>query len=403
MKIVVVQETDWLKRGPHQQHHLFERLSLRGHVITVLDYPILRPHWPREPLFASRQEHDNAARICPGAEIRLVTPGTTSLNLLARPSSVLAHHAALARLIAADKPDVIVSYALSTGIPALRLARKHHIPFVFHVIDALHAIVPSVLLQPVAKQVEKRIFRKANAVLLINAHLRDYAICMGAAPERAYVLRTGVDLARFHPVPDNDPGRAKVRSELGILPGEIILFFMGWLYRFSGVREICEALENAPANLRLLVVGDGDDYQTLVHLRDARLGDRLILTGRVDYDRIPEFLSAADVLLLPFHTCPATEHIVPIKLYEYMAAGKPVIASPLPGILRDIGENNGVIYAPAEKQVETAMSILRDAGEPGKKARQFVEMHCDWETITVEFEGLLRQVADDFKQGSSDG
>ena len=49
MRIIVVQETDWQRRGPHQQHHLFERLSLRGHAITVLDYPILRPHWPNEP------------------------------------------------------------------------------------------------------------------------------------------------------------------------------------------------------------------------------------------------------------------------------------------------------------------------------------------------------------------
>src|SRR5574341_2149711 len=90
MRIAVVQETDWLKRGPHQQHHLFERLSLRGHDVTVLDYPILRPHWPRESLFVARREQANAARIYEGAHIRLITPGTCSLKPLARPTSMLA-------------------------------------------------------------------------------------------------------------------------------------------------------------------------------------------------------------------------------------------------------------------------------------------------------------------------
>ena len=40
MRILVVQESDWLERNPHQQHHLFDRLSERGHEVRVMDYPI---------------------------------------------------------------------------------------------------------------------------------------------------------------------------------------------------------------------------------------------------------------------------------------------------------------------------------------------------------------------------
>jgi glycosyltransferase involved in cell wall biosynthesis len=119
------------------------------------------------------------------------------------------------------------------------------------------------------------------------------------------------------------------------------------------------------------------------------LADRLILTGRVPYERIPSLLSAADVCLLPFQTVPATEHIVPIKLYEYMASGRPVIASPLPGVRRDAGEDNGVVYAPASEQIDKALTIRSRADEIGRKARAFVEAHCNWETIAAEFEALL--------------
>jgi glycosyltransferase involved in cell wall biosynthesis len=389
VRIIVTQETDWLRRGPHQQHHLFERLSLRGHKVTVLDYPILRPHWPEEPFRVPRQEQPNAARIYDGARVRLITPGTLSLRPLARLTSVLSHRAELARLIRDTRPDVIVSYALSTGLPALRLARRHNIPYIFHVIDALHAIVPVRLLRPIARAVERGLFGASDAVLLINDHLRDYALRMGAAPERARVLRTGVDLARF--TPDRDG--AGVRHELGIEPGDLVLFFMGWIYDFSGLREVAATLDGAPPSVRLLIVGDGDDYQALCDLRDAGLGDRLILTGRVPYRRIPELLAAADVCLLPFHTVPATEHIVPIKLYEYMAGGKLVVASPLPGVRRDVGEGHGVVYATPERQIQAALALGDQAVELGRQGRAFVEANCDWEAIADQFERLLLEQA----------
>ncbi|MGF1506450.1 MAG: glycosyltransferase family 4 protein [Anaerolineae bacterium] len=382
MRIIVVQETDWLKRGPHQQHHLFERLSLRGHQITVLDYPILREHWPHEPLRVPEVRTTNAARIMDGACIHLITPGTISMGALARPSSVISHRRTLNRLIAEERPDLIVSYALSTGLPALQTARREGIPYIFHVIDALHAIVPSALLRPVARAFERYILREADETILINAHLRDYAIEMGAPEAKTRVLRTGVDLVRFDPAAD---GRV-ARRELGIGADDFVLFFMGWLYDFSGVMEVAQSLRALPSHVKLLVVGDGDHYERLRHLRDTQFGERLVLTGRVPYNRIPELLAAADVALLPFHRVAATEHIVPIKLYEYMAAGKPVIAAPLPGVRRDVGERNGVVFAPAEEQAARALTLEPDTGMAG---RRFVEQHCDWERITDEFEALL--------------
>jgi glycosyltransferase involved in cell wall biosynthesis len=390
MRIAVIQETDWSRRGPHQQHHLFERLSLRGHEIIVLDYPILRPHWPREPFITPPRDCSNAARIYDGAQIRLITPGTLSPAILARPSSLITHWRTLGNLIHEKPPALIVSYALSTGLPALTLARRHNIPFVLHVIDALHTIVPNKWLQPIAHFVERRLYSAADAVILINDHLRDYALCMGASGTRARVLRTGVDLEHF------SPNRAPetVRREMGIGETDLVLLFMGWLYPFSGLVEVAQSLTQAPEGVRLVVVGDGDLDHKLQELKQSTLGERLILTGRVPYQRIPDFVAAADVCLLPFHTIPATEHIVPIKLYEYMAAGKPVIAAPLPGVRRDVGDHNGVRFAPAAEQIACALEIRAEAPLLGAQARRFVEANCDWNIITDEFETLLMHYAD---------
>lgn len=71
MKILVVQESDWLKRNPHQQHHLMDRMVLRGHEVKVIDYPI---DWPKEDpdgFVFHREVHDNVHKVKPEADIQV--------------------------------------------------------------------------------------------------------------------------------------------------------------------------------------------------------------------------------------------------------------------------------------------------------------------------------------------
>jgi glycosyltransferase involved in cell wall biosynthesis len=110
---------------------------------------------------------------------------------------------------------------------------------------------------------------------------------------------------------------------------------------------------------------------------------------------MPAFISAADVCLLPAYPREKImQDIVPIKLYEYMAMEKPVIATRLPGVMKEFGENNGVVYVdePADA-IDKAKSIIKDGkiGELGAKARKFV-LKYSWDNITDEFEKILEEV-----------
>ncbi len=83
--------------------------------------------------------------------------------------------------------------------------------------------------------------------------------------------------------------------------------------------------------------------------------------------------------------------IIPIKLYEYMAMEKPVITTRLPGILKEFGDDNGVIYVDTPEEVlKEAIKLVRTEiiNEEGRKARRFVEKYS-WDSITDEFEGIL--------------
>jgi glycosyltransferase involved in cell wall biosynthesis len=169
---------------------------------------------------------------------------------------------------------------------------------------------------------------------------------------------------------------------------------MGFLYNFSGLKEvaidICKYKDN---KLKLVIVGDGDLYDELKRIKkfyDTQ--DKMILTGRKSYSEIPSLIASADICLLPSYTNESIMHdIVPIKLYEYMAMGKPVISTKLPGIIKEFGKDNGIIYADRTEDVfDTAIKVINSESIflAGIKARQFAEKR-DWNRITEEFEKIL--------------
>jgi glycosyltransferase involved in cell wall biosynthesis len=238
--------------------------------------------------------------------------------------------------------------------------------------------------------IEEQTLRHADRVLAINELLREQVVALGAPRDRTSVIGAGIDLDRFNAATDG----ASIRQKWGIDRDDVVLFFMGWLYHFSGLKEVAARLaEEANPRLKLLIVGEGDAFTDLERIRDARgLGDRMTLTGRVPYDDIPAFIAASDVCLLPADPNETImQHIVPIKLYEYMAMGKPVLTTRLPGIMREFGQDNGVVYVEEREDVVTKALELTSqgqVGELGSRARSFVETYA-WDAVADQFETTL--------------
>ncbi|HJO34547.1 MAG TPA: glycosyltransferase family 4 protein [Anaerolineales bacterium] len=391
MRLVVVQETDWLQRGPHQQHHLFERLSARGHEVIVVDFEILYAPWPNAPLVAPRMEWSDVSRVNPEARVRVIRPAIVRLPGLARITSLVTFYRELARIVRSFRPDLIVNYAISTGVSALAIARSQRIPFVMHVIDALHTLAPHKWIWPLARSFEALLLRNADATIYINEELKDYGVTLGARRQAACTVRTGVDLERFHPSRDAN----EIRREWSIAPDAVLLVFIGWLYHFSGVDTIMHMLPDMPTTLKMLVVGSGEAESKLWALRESLgLHDRVVFTGRQEYESMPDFMTAADVCLMCSELNPVTRHIVPIKTFEYLACGRPVLASELPGVMREVPPGNGIIYAPKNELLPALQRLLDpDArAREGRKARAYAQKHCDWPKLTDRFEQVLSSV-----------
>jgi glycosyltransferase involved in cell wall biosynthesis len=153
--------------------------------------------------------------------------------------------------------------------------------------------------------------------------------------------------------------------------------------------------ENTP-KIRLLVIGRGDLYEQLLKLKENGLEHRLILIDWQPYEKVPEFVAAADICLLPAYNNEIMRDIVPIKMYEYTACGKPIIATKLLGILKEFGEDNNVVYVNRPEEVlSKAIELSKDTENKKRiklKASQFGLDHS-WKNITDQFETTLKQLS----------
>jgi glycosyltransferase involved in cell wall biosynthesis len=386
MNILVVQESDWIQRNPHQQHHLMERLSLRGHKIRVIDYEIDWKTNKNEGIISKRQVFKGVHKIHDESSIDVVRPGLIKIPVLNYISWTWTSWREINRQIKEFKPDVIVGFGLINTYIAARAAKKHNIPFVYYLIDVLYTLIPEKSLQFIGKQVKKGIIKNSDKVITINKKLSEFAVGLGADEDNTPVIDAGIDLERFDPELDG----SAIRKEYGIKDDELLLFFMGWIYHFAGVKEVAEEMgKGNHENIKLMVVGDGDAYSDLEEIREKYdLHEKLILTGKQPYNRIPEFIAAADVCILPAYPDEIImQDIVPIKVYEYMAMGKPVLTTELPGIKTEFGNDNGILYVKKPEDVIVKAFDI-DVKEIGKKSLNFVGNN-DWNIITNRFENLF--------------
>ena len=395
MKILVVQESDWLERNPHQQHHLMERMALRGHEIKVIDYPI---DWPKENkpgLVYKREIHKNISKIKENANIEVVRPSFVKIKGLNYATLFFSHKKEIERQIKEFKPDIILGLGILNTYNASKIAKKHGIPFVYYFIDVLHALIPEKAFQSMGKWFTQKTIQNATLVITINKKLSEFAVRMGSKPDRTILIDAGIDLASYNPDLDD----SRIREEYGISREDIVLFFMGWIYEFAGMKELARALGESKdkyPNYKILVVGDGDAYDEMCQIRDEYdMADQLILTGKQPFERIPEFLASADFCLLPAHIDePIMQDIVPIKIYEYLAMKKVVIATELPGISKEFGYGHGIEYIQEASEVLTTVEdiLVNDRyDEIASTAREYVKSN-DWEAITDKFEKSMKEL-----------
>ena len=395
LRILAIQETDWVERNPIVHHRMLEELSRRGADVTVIDFDIEWRSRVSAPVIQPRRERRDVRRLYPDARIRLIRPAMVRLPLVGRLSWLAAN--ALELMALRPRPDIVVAYGISNAYLALRFARRWRVPFVYHVMDALHTHADAAIVRAIARDIECRVMRDADRVVVVSKGLAVYAREMGAPPARTEVIP--IPANRVAPEPERG---ARVRGALGVRDDEVMLLFAGWLYPFSGVRELLADLARRRGELpwaRLVIVGDGELAPELRRLhQEAGLGEKAILTGRLPQSEVGGYIEAADICLVPARPVPVMRYLMPTKVVEYMERGKCVIATRTPGMESEVGELPGIVFTDGatgvlDRVLELAASgpaRLRDeVRERGETCRRFIREREDWAAATNRFARVL--------------
>jgi glycosyltransferase involved in cell wall biosynthesis len=376
---------------------LAQALVAEGHEVReVALEPILGPRSRAEELELSASA---------GAE-RRVRPWS-GIDRLPRPVLELAEDAfslvawrMVAREVARFRPDFVYERHAFGNAGGVYAANRLGVPVVLEVnsplVDEL-AGTRGVSFPALARRLEAFVLRRADLVVVVSEELRRFALSRGARDGRVLTILNAVDAEAFRPL--DEERREDARRRLGLSsngdgPG-LVLGFSGFVREWHRLDLVLSCLGHPElADVRLVVVGEGPRSPWIAR-RAAELGvgDRVRLVGDRRHEEMPGLVAAFDVALLPG----APAYASPLKLYEYLAAGLPVVAPDqenLREVLRD--RENALLFAPGDTDA-LASALIELKGDAALRARLGARARATVLDERRTWRGVARRVVDEVR------
>lgn len=242
---------------------------------------------------------------------------------------------------------------------------------------------------PGKRQMQARLAAEIGGVLTVTAHMADMLVALGVPRERVMVAPDGFSAERFAHMPDQRTARAA----LNLPQDAFIVGYMGRLHTLNmekGVGDVIRAIAQRPdLPLHLLLIGGPDDMAAAYRAEWLSLGlpaERFHAPGQLPAAEVPQALAAFDVCTMPF---PWTEHFAyyasPIKLFEYMASGRAIVATDLPSTAEIVTHGETALLVPPS-DVPALAAALADLYENpdlrarlAENARQLAHARYTWE------------------------
>ncbi len=381
MNILVIHEVDWLKKVTYEIHHLSELFSLRGHKVYAIDVP--------DPGIVSFDSSvfktiPNYHRVYNDASVTLLRTPIIPIKGLHRISAYLTSYGHIKKILKKHKIDIVFLFGVVTnGQATVKACKELHIPVVHRTLDILHELVREKFLRKRVLKIEETIYPQFDKVLCQTPFMKKWVDEMGAV--NSATVPQGVDASIMKPLPPD----TELQNKLGIRKEDKVVMYLGTTYSFSGLDEIISKISSISKEIpefKLLVVGGGPDLPTFKQqAKEHGVEDRIIFTGIVPYLEVSKYCSLAKLFINPFRINEITDRLSPVKIFDLLACGKPVIATPLQGLLHDFPTDSVVItYSQVEEFDKNIISLLKkkSLGEMGRYGREYVEKNYTWIKVT---------------------
>lgn len=193
--------------------------------------------------------------------------------------------------------------------------------------------------------IQKIVLKKIKKIVTISEGLKKEIIIKGIDKNKILVAPDGVDLQTF----ENLPSKIEARKLLNLPINKKILMYTGHLYSWKGVYTLVDSAKFLEKNYEIILVGGTvEDIRKMKEYLQKNTLTNVTIAGHRPHEKIPYYLAAADVLILP-NTAKekiSSHYTSPIKLFEYMASGAPIMASDLPSIREILDEDSACFFQP---------------------------------------------------------
>ena len=298
--------------------------------------------------------------------------------------------------------DVVVasSPTLFSAFSAWVMSRIRRVPFVLEVRDLWPDAFAEVgaLRNPLALATFRRLasflYKRAEHVVVVTQAFAERLTQQGVPAGRLTVIPNGADIALFDPA--SASGLA-ARRRLGIAGDAFVAVYLGSHGISHGLEAVLRAARQLPS-VTFLLVGDGAERQRLLAMRDAEQLRNVYMLPSVPKQVVPDIYAAADVCLVPLRDVPIFDTFVPSKMFEIMAAARPIVAS-VRGEARSILERAGAaLFAAPEDTDGIADAIATLQADAALRARlaasgrEFVVAHYDRQALARRYLVLLERM-----------
>ena len=326
-------------------------LASRGHLVTLLVRPDTFEE-PRDPF-----EYYGLGEL---ETLQIRRAAVWGMPALRR---VLYGAAAIRHSLSTSSPDVVFTRDLGIAAVLLRIPAARRPPVVYEshgYAPVVSGLLPSMLTTARAPRPgklrrlearERRVWQQADGYVTITATL---------ARELSERLGPRADVAV---VPDGARIDADRMFDWEGPAGRPTIAYAGHLYPWKGADLLVEALALLP-DARGRIIGGHPGERDLAGLRELAasrgVADRVEFTGLVPPGDVPRWLGGADVLLLPNRaTAVSASYTSPLKLFEYLAVGRPIVASSLPALAEVLRDGENAILVPPDDPRAIASAIDR--------------------------------------------
>lgn len=287
----------------------------------------------------------------------------------------------------------LIRYGISGGLRDAVVFSHDHVPL-FFVSFFAPRIFYDVHDYPRRTGLYTRVLQRAVGIAVqtkwkVTALARDFGIPAG----RVVYWPNGTDIERF----DISVSQREARAKLGLPQDKKVVLYSGSLLPWKGVDTLVAAARSLPGDTAVYIIGgEGRDVERLKALAPDPQTLSPVFVGQRPWAEIPIWLKAADVLILPNTGREeiSLRYTSPMKLFEYMASGRPIVASNIPSIREIVDETMAFFATPDDPQsfaevIQQVFALQEEATRRADRARQTVRQYT-WDVRAAKVISAVR-------------